>query len=170
MSQWGNKDYANNVPKFLTNNHPGNTNVYLVSDSRLANATFGSGKAVAHKGWVKINQGTGFVKELSVSNVNSNLTYANGYITFVGANTTPANARVYVTGGNNVTIILNNGGAGYNSAPTATSTVANSNNSTLVFTVTPGGRMGRVQSETIVALSDTTITDANSGLPYFTGS
>lgn len=168
MSQWGNKDYANNVPKYLNTNHPGNTKVYLTSTSRLANATFGGGKAVAHQGWVNITQGTGFVKSIAVSNVNPALTYSNAYITFAGANTTPANARVFVTGTNNVTIILNNGGAGYNSAPTATATGAN--NGSLVFTITPGGRMGRVQSETIVALSSMTITNANSGLPYFTGS
>jgi len=39
----------------------------------------------------------------------------------------------------------------------------------LVFTVTPGGRMGRVTAETLVALSSPNVTNANSGLPYFTG-
>lgn len=169
MSQWGNKDYANNIPKFLDTNHPGNTDVYLVSSSRLSNATFGNGKGVAHQGWVKIKQGTGPVVGISVANVNANLSYANGFVTFSGANTTPANARVVVIGTNNVSVVLNSGGSGFTTAPTASSTVANSNNSTLTFTVTMGGRSGRVQAETLVALSNTIITDANSGLPYFTG-
>jgi len=169
MSQWGNKDYANNIPKYLNTNHPGNTNVYLVNSSRLANASFGGGKAVAHQGWVKINQGTGFIQSIQVSNVSPTRVYTNTYLTIVGANTSPANAQILVTGaaGNNVTVILNNGGAGFSSVPTITA--AGANNNTLVFTVTPGGRMGRVQAETLVALSQPTVTDANSGLPYFTG-
>lgn len=166
MSQWGIKDLANNVPKYLDTNHPGNTNVYLVSASRLANASFGSGKAVAHQGWVKITQGTGSVTGISVANVKS-LTYSNTFLSFSGANTTPANARMVVLGSNNISIVLNNGGAGFASVPTVTA--AGANNTTLTFTVTGGGRMGRVQAETLVALSTTNVTNANSGLPYFTG-
>lgn len=168
MSQWGNKDYANNVPKYLNTNHPGNTNVYLVNSSRLANASFGNSvnHAVAHQGWVKINQGTGPVTSIAVSNVASRV-YSNGFLSISGANTTPANASLFVLGSNNISIVINNPGAGYSSAPTVTATGAN--NSTLVFTTTVGGRAGRVQAETLVALSAPTITNANSGLPYFTG-
>lgn len=165
MSQWGNIDYANNAPKFLDTNHPGNTDVYLVSSSRLANATFGSGKAVAHQGWVKIKQGTGPITSISVDG--GPRTYTNTYLTIAGANTTPANASLLVLGTNTVSVVLRSGGTGFASAPTITANGAN--NSTLTFTATMGGRAGRVQAETIVALSETTITDANSGLPYFTG-
>lgn len=168
MSQWGNKDYANNAPKFLNTNHPGNTNVYLVSASRLANATFGNSvnHAVAHQGWVKIKQGTGPVVSIAVSNVSSRV-YSNSYLSFSGANTTQANASLVVYGTNTVSVVINNGGAGYLTAPTIAGIGAN--NTTLVFTATMGGRANRVQAETIVALSNTTITNANSGLPYFTG-
>lgn len=171
MSQWGNKDFANNVPKFLNtgaaNTYFSNSEVYLVNAARLANATFGEGEAVAHEGWVKVVQGTGGVKSIEVSNVNSNLVYTNAYVTFSGANTTPANARIVVIGGNNVSVVLNTEGAGYSAVPTAS--VSGANNTTLTFTVTPGGRAGRVQAETLVAMSDPQVSDANSGLPYFTG-
>lgn len=168
MSQWGNKDYANNVPKYLDTNHPGNTNVYLVNSGRLANATFGNANnhAVAHQGWVKITQGTGPVIGIAVSNVASKV-YSNGYLSIAGANTKPANASLFVLGSNNVSVVINNPGAGYASAPTVTANGAN--NETLVFTATVGGRAGRVQAETLVALSNPVITDANSGLPFFTG-
>lgn len=172
MSQWGNKDYANNIPKYLNTNHPGNTNVYLVNSSRLANVVYpaGVGENVGiHTGWVKVFQGTGFIKSIAVSNVSPTRVYTNTFLTIVGANTSPANAQLLVTGaaGNNLTIILNTGGAGFNTAPTITA--AGANNNTLVFSVTPGGRMGRVQYETMVAMSTPSVTDANSGLPYFTG-
>jgi hypothetical protein len=171
MSQWGNKDYANNVPKYLNTGASGayisNSNVFLVDSRRIANATFGNGKAVAHQGWVKVIQGKGFVAGLTVANVVSTLKYSNTYLSFTGANTTPANAQIVVYNGNNVTIVLNSPGSGYNTAPTVTASGAN--NTGLIFTVVPGGRMGRVQAETLVALSNPTITDsANSGLPYFT--
>lgn len=167
MSQWGKNDFANNAPKYLNTNHPGNTNVFLVNASRLANATFGGGKAVSHQGWVKVNQGTGFVAGVTISNNSSSLTYANTWLTFSGANTSPANGQLVVRGTSNLTIVMHNPGAGYNTAPTVTATGAN--NGSLIFTVTPGGRMGRVSAETLVALSSPNVTDANSGLPYFTG-
>lgn len=170
MSQWGNKDFANNAPKFLetgaANTYFSNSEVYLVNAARLANASFGDGKAVAHEGWVKVIQGTGGVRTIAVSNVNANLVYTNAYVTFAGSNTTPANAQIVVVGGNNVSVILNNEGVGYSSV---SASVAGANNTTLTLTVTPSGRAGRVQAETLVAMSDPQVADANSGLPYFTG-
>lgn len=166
MSEWGKNDFANNEPQYLQTNHPGNTNVYLVNANRLANASFGSGKAVAHQGWVKINQGTGFVSNISVSNVSS-LIYTNTFLTIAGSNTTPANAKIVVTGGNNISVVVNVNGEGYADIPTVTA--AGTNNSTLIFTVTPGGRMGRIQAETLVTLSNPNVTNANSGGTYFPG-
>lgn len=172
MALWGNTDYANNEPKYLQTNHPGNTNVYLVSAGRLSNTSIGSNTnhAVAHQGWVKVTPGVGHVAAINVSGVNTALRYANTYLAIAGANTTPANAQIIVTGAgaNNVTVQLNATGTGYTAIPTVTATGAN--NAGLTFTVTPGGRLGRVQAETLVALSTINITDANSGLPYFVGS
>jgi len=175
MSGWKNTEaQANNYPHYLDTNHPGNTHVYLVNAARMANTTFGTGgengeTPLAHQGWIKVTQGTGFVTSIAVSNVVPTLRYTSGYLTFTGAANTAANAQIVVTGtgANNVTIILNNGGVGYNTAPTIAATGAN--NTGLVFTVTPGGRMGRVTTETLVALSNTVVTNANSGLPYFSG-
>ena len=170
MSEWGNKDFANNEPKFLQTNFPGNTNLKMVTDSRLANATFGGGKGVAHTGWVNIVQGTGFVQEITVSGGTPTDTFANGYLTITGGGSASvrANASLLVLNGNNVSIILNEKGVGYTSAPTIAAP-AGANNANLVFSITMGGRAGRVQAETLVALSDETALDANSGLPYFTG-
>ena len=145
MSEWGKLDYANNEPQYLQTNHPGNSNVYLVTTSRLANATFGGGESVAHQGWVKVFQGTGFVKDITVSNVNSNLVYTNTFLTIAGSNTTSANAKMVVTGGNNVSVVVIVNGDGYSDIPTITA--SGSNNSTLLFSAVAGGRMGRVQSE-----------------------
>jgi hypothetical protein len=163
MSSWGNKDYANNVPKFLYSN----TDVYLATDTRLANATFGQGKAVSHSGWVKIDESTGFIAGLTLSNVNPLLVYTNTFLTITGSNTSIANARMVVVGGNNVSVIVSSGGVGY--ASDISVTASGANNSTLVFDVVPGGRLGRKQAEVLVALSGEEATDSNSGLPYFTG-
>jgi hypothetical protein len=159
-----------NPNKYNDVNYDNNT--YLVNKSRAANATFGNGdvfdNAVAHVGWQHVTQGFGFVSGISVSNVSSTLRYANGYVSFVGANTTPANAYVSVIGTNNVSVILAATGSGYSSLPTATSN-ANANNQTLIFTLTPGGRVGRVHAECLVALSNSNPVTANSASPYFPG-
>lgn len=170
MSAWGNKDFANNKPQVLQTNIPGNTNVRMVTDSRLANASFGGGKGVAHTGWVNITQGTGFVQEITVSGGTPTDTFANGFLTITGGGTanTSANAQLLVLNGNNASIILNSKGAGYESTPTIAAP-AGANNANLVFSVVMGGRANRVQAETLVALSDETALDTNSGLPYFTG-
>lgn len=74
MSEWGNKDYANNVPKFVTlaageygvsypSANAALANTILVTATRLsagANAAYGvSGKQCAHTGWVRFTKGTG---------------------------------------------------------------------------------------------------------------
>ena len=63
MALWGNTDYANNLPKYLNTNHPGNTNIYLVNDQRLSNTTIGSNTnhTISHQGWVKVTPGIGHV-------------------------------------------------------------------------------------------------------------
>lgn len=173
MSEWGNKDFANNKPQFLANNIPGSSKVFLVNSGRLANASFGDGVGVSHQGWVNINQGTGWVDALAVSNVNPALSYANAWLDFTqtGASVTNANGYLLVTGtaANTVSVVLNSKGAGYNTAPVITANTDHPNNATLIFTVTPGGRMNRVSAETLVVISTPAVANANSGLPYFTG-
>lgn len=152
-------------------------NTVLVNSGRLANAVFGINttanvnNSVAHAGWINIQRGHGFVANLSVSNANSTLTYTNTYLTFVPGrfpNAVNANAQIIVIGTSNVTVQLNGGGTGYIQIPTVNA--GNStNNSGLIFTVTPGGRMGRITTECLVALSNAQPQTANSGGYYFPG-
>ena len=152
-------------------------NTYLVDGGRIANATFGNGttfdNAVAHTGWNKIKQGRGCVYDIAVANVNPSLTYSNANITFAaptgGPNGITANGYITAYGNVVITTVTSNGSA-YNVIPTASIVGgSNANNNTLTFTIIPGGRLGRVQSETLVALSTPRVTNANSGLPYFPG-
>jgi|GEM_PF-1346791 len=153
-----------------------NKNTILVTPGRLANATFGNttgaGSEVTHLGWNKVTQGTGFVKNVTVTVANSLQSYTNAYVTFGaarGANITSANGRIVVTGAalNVVTFILNSGGSGYANTPTVSASGAN--NANLVFAVTMGGRAGRVSAECLVALSNCSSANANAGGVYFTG-
>lgn len=180
MSGWSNTDaFANNKPSYI--NHLGidqdSTNTYigetvLVTGSRLANAnsSFGvSPKQTAHIGWVHEKRGTGFLAGLSVANVSPTLTYANAYLRFYGANTTAANGQIVVLNGNSVSVVLNSGGAGLVGIPTVNANTTNANNAYLTFTVTPGGRLGRVQSETLVALASPSSANSSGAQPWFTG-
>ena len=127
-----------------------NKDTVLVTTGRLANASFGS-HPVVHIGWNHVKTGTGPIAGITVSNSNTSLTYTNTYLNIFGSNTSAANAQLVVIGTGNVSVVLNSGGAGY-SWPTANAG-ATTNNGSLLFTFIPGGRMGRVQSETLVALA-----------------
>jgi hypothetical protein len=167
MSLWGNLDQANNAPKSAVagglgvsaNGQAlfGNTQI----SASVANAAVGvfgvdtteQGVATtnkpAHAGWVLRKAGTGPILEIS-ANTGSYSPDGNVYITFTGggdANTT-ANAQIttnsvskLITG-----VVVNNGGS-YLTAPTAAAVNANA-----TFTITMGGRAGRVQTETLVAM------------------
>lgn len=145
----------------------------LATNARLSNSTFAvtpSNSVIAHAGWVHVKQGLGFVKEIAVSNVTSTLRFSNTYLTFTGGSANnAANAQLLVLGAdaNTVSVVLNYAGDGYGAVPTVTA--AGANNTTLVFSVTPGGRMGRTQTEVLVALSNTEASIANSGMPFFSG-
>jgi hypothetical protein len=149
-------------------------NTYLVDASRIANATYGNGvtfdSPVAHTGWNKVSQGRGYVYDIALGNVSSSLTYSNANITFSAPTGSPNAyaANGYITAyGNVVTATLTSNGASYNAIPTAT--ISGANNSTLTVTIVPGGRLGRIYAETLVALSTPNVTNANSGGAYFPG-
>lgn len=143
-----------------------NANTFSVTVTRKAN-TAGFSNTVAHTGWVHTRKGSGFVKSVAVSNSVSTLTYANAYLSFSGGYSTAANGQLVVSGTSNVSVVLNSVGAGYRDIPTVSATGAN--NATLIFTVTPGGRMGRVQTETLVAMSNNISTVANPVGSFFPG-
>lgn len=124
--------------------------VFGVSAAETLNNT-GEGPIVSHSGWNLRKAGTGPVASITISggNVDYNV---NGFITFTGGGGSGANASYTVnTVTNTITsITLTNGGSGYLSAPTATAANATGVNSA-TFTLTLGGRAGRVQYECLVA-------------------
>lgn len=184
MSGWKSTDVnANNEPSYLV--HVGRdqnyTNAYsnatvLVTTSRLANANVSIGGSPmnhpAHIGWNHFEIGTGPLASVAVSNVAAKV-YTTEYLTITGANTgssvplVAANIQMVVTGSNTISFVINSTGSGFIKAPTITAAAAN--NSTLIFTATAGGRSGRIQAETLVALSTPSSTNANGAQPWFTG-
>ena len=103
-----------------------------------------------HAGWVLRTAGMGGIATISAGATNrSNV--GNAYVVFTGGGTgnTAANAQIFVNATSNVvtTIALNNPGL-YESAPTGI-VVGNAN---VTITITMGGRVGRVTTETLVAM------------------
>lgn len=176
MSLFGSKDQADNAPKNAIasglgvsangNTLFGNTTVggYVSGaaigvfgvDTTEAGISTGEGKKVAHAGWNMRKQGTGPVISIAVGAQGANYNTA-GFITFTGGGGSGANASYTVnTTTNTITSIsVLNGGSGYTSAPTANAAnAAGVNAATLI--VTMGGRAGRVQYETLVAMGSMT--------------
>jgi hypothetical protein len=175
MSLWGNLDAANNAPKqsdmvgyggntpqvsqngqvyfantrinaFMANSALG---IFGVDTTEQTNATGVSGKP-QHAGWVVRKVGTGPIVSITA---NSGAVGTNSFITFsqgngvAGSGNTAANAQISVnTAGYITTITLNSGGS-YANTPIATPASGNA-----VFTITMGGRAGRIQTETLVAM------------------
>lgn len=171
MSGWKSSDsLANNMPKYLDTNYPGNTNVYLVNAHRMHNASSILANSVAHQGWVKVYPGQGSLETISFvagSNVAGNQ-YATANLIITGANTHSAKANVVVSGSTFTVNILDKG-AGYTSNTTIVAdNSVQANNSDLKFSFS-GGRIGRNLSEVMVALSSPNVTNANSGGKYFPG-
>ena len=143
-------------------------NTVEIADTTLQNSNgAGFGKA-AHTGWNLRKQGTGYVSSISISTGGQGYN-SSGYITFTGGgglNGSNANAGYTIANSLNtqqsyssnarqntiVTVTLNDPGSNYTSAPTATA--IGSNITAATFTVTMGGRVGRVQFETLVALNN----------------
>ncbi len=171
MSLWGSNDQANNAPKYAVAGGLGvaangevlfgNTQVdAFVSD--IALGTFGvdaveagvagEGKKVAHAGWNLRKAGTGPVISIAIASAGANYKTP-GFITFTGGSGANANASYTVNTTTNTinSVTLVSGGSDYVIAPTATAANATGVNSA-TFTVTVGGRAGRVSYETLVAM------------------
>lgn len=181
MPLWGNRDLAsgNQKPVFANtspttssstiNGAAANTakyygNVWGVSATEEAN-TQGDGPRNTHAGWVSQKIGTGPVTGLNIS-VNG-AGYSAGFLSITGGGGSGANASFTVNGSGNVTsVTLNSGGSGYTSAPTVIVPGSNTAIATIIATV--GGRAGRRQYETLVAMGS--ITDDNAAdNTYFPG-
>ena len=141
-------------------------NTVEIANNQLSNGA-GFGKAT-HTGWNLRKQGTGYVSSITISTGGQGYN-ANGFIAFTGGggiSGSNANASYTIANSLNssqsyssnayqntiVTVTLNSPGSNYTSAPTATA--PGSNISAATFTVTMGGRVGRVQFETLVALNN----------------
>ena len=186
MSLWGNTDAANNVPKQTdtsgyggdTPQVTGNGQVYF-ANTAIGDFIDGSG-VPAHAGWVLRKVGTGPITSIT-SNAFGHL--VNSYINFStgggksGSGQIHANARVYVNStGAVVNVEIGNTAGNYANTPTIANiysslhfvqnTAALTNKVTqgranAVFTITVGGRAGRVQTETLVAMGSMIGDDAN---------
>lgn len=132
-----------------------------VSAAEAANTT-GEGKKVAHAGWNLRTVGTGSLSTLTITAPGKE--YSNTDVVRInpGVGGTNATASVVTTAlGNLVSVSITSVGAGFNIAVPTSITVANSTGgattgSLATFTAAAGGRAGRVQYETLVAMGSQT--------------
>ena len=173
MSLWSNTDAATSAPKYAAagglgvsaNGFTLHANTQLAAfksgvalgvfgvDKTEAGITTGEGKKVQHAGWNLRKAGMGPITTLTLSSGRSGYNNGSGYLTFTGnTGTTSANAS-YTVHANGViaTVTLLSGGL-YHSSPTITA----NGGSSATFAVTLGGRAGRVQYETLVAMGSMT--------------
>lgn len=155
MSGWTNKDFpsGNGKPKYANT-----SSTYGVSVTEKANNQ-GVGPKLTHAGWVKIETGRGPLGSITIVNPGSGIN-ANGFLSVTGGGASRQANVSYVVSGNIVSqIIINDAGKGYNSSPTVVYTGSNTTRPT--FSVSLGGRAGRVTNEVLVAMSS--ITNDNPG-------
>jgi hypothetical protein len=172
MSLWAQSDSSNAAPKFsgvstgiaanangaalfgntqigaFQTTHKGTVGIFGV-DTTEQSVSATSNTHPQHAGWVVVTKGTGPIATIS-ANANSYSPDGNVYLTFTGGGTgtTAANAQIITNGAGLITSISLNSGGNYERAPVV-GTVANSN---VAITITMGGRAGRVQTETLVAM------------------
>lgn len=195
MSLWGNKDYAtgNNKPKYANttylvsnstiNGSKANTAKYYgavwgVSATEAAN-TLVDGKKVAHAGWVSQKIGTGPIASIAIVSGGQGYNAA-GFLTISGGGDGTVNVSYTIANSQNTlqsyssnarwnaiaTLTIVKGGAGFNVAPTVIA--GGSNIAAASFAVTLGGRAGRVNYETLVAMGSMT-EDNSADDKYFPG-
>lgn len=153
--------------------------VFGVSATEMANNKLNSSvEHGAHAGWNLRRAGTGPV--VSAVYTNSGTGYNNTDLLVVKSPVAGGNATFNITTnatGGAVVLTLNNAGFGFNvvTIPTSNLAITNSSggtatgNSTVTyFTVTAGGRAGRVQHETLVAMGSLGAQTAAYGTPATT--
>ena len=197
MSLWGNLDgiTGNNKPKYANttyrisnstiNGSEANTAkyygaVYGVSASEQANTLAkADGHHSQHAGWVSQKIGTGPVASIAITSGGQGYNAA-GFLTISGGGDGTINVSYTIANSLNsmqsyssnarqnviASITINSPGAGFNVAPTVIA--GGSNIAPATFTVTLGGRAGRVQYETLVAMGSMTGDDPGDD-KYFPG-
>lgn len=195
MSLWTNLDgatgngkplYANTSPSSSSSTINGSAansaayygNVWGVSATEAGN-TLADGKKVAHAGWVSQKIGTGPVASIAITDGGQGYNAA-GFLTISGGGDGTINVAYTIANSQNTlesyssnarlnaiaTVTIVNGGAGFNVAPTVIAGGANI--SPAAFSVTLGGRAGRVNYETLVAMGSMTGDDTADN-KYFPG-
>jgi hypothetical protein len=184
---WGNKDYAtgNNKPLYANTT---NTTSNSVINGTSANLFYGIVAGVSateettsaslpqhptHAGWVSLKVGTGPISGVTLTN-GGNVNAAGFIIVTDGSVTgtgTGANISYTVNTTTNTvnSVTLVSGGSGYTNVSALTyvvSSAANTTQPTLSFTL--GGRAGRIQTETLVAMGSITEDDPKDNV-YFSG-
>lgn len=195
MSLWGNLDHVsgNQKPVFANTSNAtssstihgsaANTDTFygLVMGVSATEAAANPGKS-QHAGWTSIKYGTGPVVSITASGgsginaagyllltdtsahgqgttVNASFTIANSQNTLQSYS---SNAQLNVI--NTITVV--NGGSGWSNASDITVVTNGSNISLPTFTVTLGGRAGRIKSETLVAMGSITGDDPKDNVVF----
>jgi hypothetical protein len=175
MSLWGNLDNPTGNQKPLFSN---TSTTYGVSVTETAN-TLGDGPKVTHSGWVKQSIGTGSITSISINVAGTGINSV-GFLTISGGGGSNANISYTTANSQNTlqtyssnpawnviaSLVINNPGDGFTSAPTVTFTGANITLPTFIATV--GGRAGRRFYETLVATGSITEDDSADDT-YFPG-
>jgi hypothetical protein len=151
MPLWGNKDQANNAPKYKILSTSPNTGIDLFGTQivGLDDGEIQTGHKADHAGWVRVQRGTGPVASITITAGGSG--YSNADTVKVSGGTTNAAATLTTNStGGIATVTLTNGGAGFTntSGSTLAITTANGTGANLAFTL--GGRANRVQTEVLV--------------------
>ena len=158
MSLWGNKDQANNAPKFKIKARSPNTGVQLYSTSIVGVHTGDMAVSPAqHPGWAQIKYGMGPLANVSILVGGSGYSNTDTIRVSGTANTTNATATLTTNAtGGIVSLAITSNGAKFVNNSTTTLAVANSTGGSsagfgATFTVVLGGRANRVFMETLVA-------------------
>lgn len=176
MSLWSKSDSSNAAPKFsgvstgiaasatgaalygntqigaFQTGYKGTVGIFGV-DTTEQGVSASSNTHPQHAGWVAVTKGTGPIATIT-ANANSyspDSISGTVYLTFTGGGTgtTAANAQIVANATTGlITGIQLNSGGNYERAPVV-GAVANSN---VAITITMGGRAGRTQTETLVAM------------------
>jgi hypothetical protein len=181
MSLWGNIDYrTSNLKPVFANTTNASSNSTINGTSANTNKFYGvvAGVSVTetersntlaqhptHAGWVSLKVGTGTITDNSVlgqgTGANISFTTANSQNTLQSYST---NSTLNTFG----TLTIVNGGSLYSNSSAITIRTNGSNTSLGTFTVTLGGRAGRIQTETLVAMGSITLDDPRDNV-YYTG-
>lgn len=175
--------FASPVVANVTANTANTIGVSANAYSNTSGPTFFAGKGgPGHAGWINIRIGRGYVAGIDTITAAGNNITVNSFALIWGGNGSGANIQVTGVSGNgivgNVTqLTIRNGGSGYNTAINGANAGVSGPMNVVILrsgttgsnafaTVLMGGRAGRVEAETIVAMGSLTGND-NAANTYF---